>query len=395
MTMLIYWSILIIIIGILFYVIRSGYRKKEVRPSSHKKRRHSSSHKHEFGKWTPVDFRAPSPPPYPDWSIETTKPLPYRPFKYGPDYFVTMGLRRLDLDDWIELDNQWTRFHEEKKARLATERASRLCKTAPEAQDAALETMELLSEYLVCRYPSLFEFDFSSEHKQIRIKTTGELYPIESDDPLKYAGLLIQDDLALMIEGPDGKYYLKAGSIILPGFWRLEDKFNMPLAQIHISGDVPKFKEKLQFSMERFFQKLTPESSVIRHNYFIQTDEHLAWSESIGPEDAFGIGWDNAQPDPPIEKMHLRSERQTLRRLPRSGAILFTIRPYFIPIIEIAEEPDVPGRLASAIRSWPEDVARYKGKKAYESVLLKYLDEKHAEQCANGLDIANTRSYPY
>ncbi|CAF1427431.1 unnamed protein product [Rotaria sordida] len=393
--MLIYWLILVIIFGILFYVLRSGHKKKAGRPSSHKKKHHSSSHEHEFGKWTPIDFRAHSPPAYPDWSIETTKPLPYRPFKYGPDYFITMGLRRLDLDDWIELDNQWTRFHEEKKARLATERASRLCKTTPEAHDAALETMELLSEYLVCRYPSLFEFDFSSECKQIRIKTTGELYPIESDDPLKYAGLLIQDDLALMIEGTDGQYYLKAGSIILPGFWRLEDKFNMPLAKIHISGDVPKFKEKLQFSMERFFRKLTPESPVIRHNYFIQTDEHLAWSESIGSEDTFGIGWDNAQPDPPIEKIHFRSERQTLRRLPRSGAILFTIHPYFIPITEIAEEPGIPGRLASAIRSWPEDVAHYRGKKAYEHILLKYLDEKHTEQCANGLNITNTSSYPY
>ncbi|CAF4273018.1 unnamed protein product, partial [Rotaria sordida] len=131
------------------------------------------------------------------------------------------------------------------------------------------------------------------------------------------------------------------------------------------------------------------------HNYFIQTDEHLAWSESIGPEDTFGIGWDNAQPDPPIEKIHLRSERQTLRRLPRSGAILFTIRPYFISITEIAEEPGIPGRLASALRSWPKDVAHYKGKKAYEHVLLKYLDEKHTEQCTNGLNITNTSSYPY
>ena len=306
-----------------------------------------------------------------------------------------MGLRRLDLNEWIELDNQWMHFHQEKHARLATERASHLCKTAPEAQDAALETMELLSEYLVHRYPSLFEFDFSTRKKHIRIKATDELLPIESDDPLKYAGLLIQDDLALMIEGEDGQYYLKGGSIVLPGFWRLKDKFNMSLAQIHLSGDVPKFQEKLQHSMERFFRKLVPESPVIRHNYFIQTDEHLSWSESIGSEDQFGIGWDNAKLDPPIEKVHFRTERQTLRRLPRSGAILFTIRPYFIPIVDICKEPGLPERLGSAIRSWPDDVSRYKGKKAYEGVLLDYLDQKEAEQSANGLQPSDSRSYPY
>jgi alpha-1,2-mannosyltransferase len=307
-----------------------------------------------------------------------------------------MGIGRLDLNDWIELDNQWTRYHQEKLSRLSTERASRLCKTAPEAKDAALETMELLSEYLVYRYPSLFEYQFNNNEKHIHIKATGEIYAIKSDDPLRYASLLIEDDLALMIEGSDGQYYLKAGSILLPGFWRLEDKFNMPLAQIHLSGDVPKFKEKLQYSMERFFQKMTPENSVVRYNYFIQTDGELAWSSSIGPEDTFGVGWQNAKPNPPVENIHFRSERQTLRRLPRTGAILFTIRPYFIPLIEIAEESGVPGRLASAIRSWPDDVAQYKGKEAYQDIVLKYLDEKHQQQCDQGLQIDNSsKSYPY
>jgi hypothetical protein len=31
--------------------------------------------------------------------------------------------------------------------------------------------------------------------------------------------------------------------------------------------------------------------------------------------------------------------RQTLRRLPRSGAILFTIRTYFEPMTKLAQEP--------------------------------------------------------
>ena len=109
----------------------------------------------------------------------------------------------------------------------------------------------------------------------------------------------------------------------------------------------------------------------------------------------FGIGWDNALPNPPVEQIHFRSERQTLRRLPRTGAILFTIRPYFIPLVEIAKEEGVPGRLASAIRSWPDDVARYKGKKAYEDVVLNYLDEKHQEQCDQGIQIDNSKPYPY
>ncbi|CAF0821818.1 unnamed protein product [Rotaria sordida] len=198
-----------------------------------------------------------------------------------------------------------------------------------------------------------------------------------------------------MIEGVDGQYYLKAGAIPLPGFWRLEDKFNMPLAEIHTSGNVAQFREKLQQGMERFFQKMMPEQAVVRYNYSIQTDGELAWSSSIGSEDTFGFGRKDARPNPSIENIHFRSERQALRRLPRSGAILFTIRTYFLPIIDIAQEPGVPGRLASALRSWPDEIVRHKGRKAYEDVLLKYLDEKHAEQCENGLELNNSNTYPF
>jgi alpha-1,2-mannosyltransferase len=209
---------------------------------------------------------------------------------------------------------------------------------------------------------------------------------------------LIQDDLALMFEKEDGQYYLLAGAILLAGFWRLEDKFGMPLSEIHASGDVPQFQEKLEKGMMNFFRRLRPEEPVLRNNYFLQVDDGLAWSQSIGSEDAPEVSWNTAEKNKAIEHHYFRSERQSLRRLPRSGAVVFTIRTYFEPIQEIAKEPYVPGRLASAVRSWGDDVSRYKGRERYEEVLLQYLDQKHAEQVAGGLDLLQedqARRYPY
>ena len=77
---------------------------------------------------------------------------------------------------------------------------------------------------------------------------------------------------------------------------------------------------------------------------------------------------------------------------------MFTIRTYFEPITEIAKEPYVPGRLASAIRSWSDETARYNGREKYEEVLLEYLDRKHEEQLEAGLDVETeemVRRYPY
>lgn len=218
------------------------------------------------------------------------------------------------------------------------------------------------------------------------------------EDPMATAARLVQDDLALILEHPDGEYYLLAGAILLAGFWRLSDKFGMPLSAIHTSGDVPQFREKLQRGMLNFFRRLKPEEPVLRNNYFIQVDEDLPWSHSIGSEDSETVSWNTAEKNRAIEHHFFRSERQSLRRLPRSGAVVFTIRTYFEPITELVKEPYVPGRLVSAIRSWGDDVSRYKGKEKYEEGLLQYLDRKHAEQVADGLEVDKedeVRSYPY
>ncbi|KAJ5091458.1 hypothetical protein NUU61_006328 [Penicillium alfredii] len=356
------------------------------------------------GEWTPSDFKRPPAPPYPDWNVHSTKPIPYRPFRYGPKYFVTMGLRSMKWDEWIELDNHYLKYHAD-KARRIQERGDKCCRTAPEAMDGAMELLEELSSiftnscaYLPERYPSMFQ----STPTGLTNSVTGETFNIKhqplAEDPMATAARLVQDDLAIMIEQPNGEYKLLAGSILLAGFWRLSDKFGMGLSEIHTSGDVPQFREKLEKGMTNFFRRLRPEEPVLRNNYFIQVDDNLAWSHSIGPEDAPEISWNTAQKNRAVESHFFRSERQSLRRLPRSGAVVFTIRTYFEPVAEIVKEPFVPGRLASAVRSWGDDVSRYKGKEKYQDVLLEFLDRMHAEQVAAGLEVDKeneVRSYPY
>lgn len=349
------------------------------------------------GEWTPSTFQTPNPPPYPDWSVETTKPLPYRAFRYGPKYHVTMGLRSVKFDDWIQLDNHYPRYHAD-KARRITERGDKCCHTAPEAYPAAVELLEELTEYLPARYPSMFRrTDVGLDNVW-----SGETFNVVErplkEDPIVMCARLVQDDLALMLPRADGQYYLLSGAVLLPGFWRLEDKVGMPLSEIHTSGDVPQFKEKLERGMMSFFRRLKCEDMYARNNYFIQVDDDLAWSWSIGPEDSSAISWNTAEKNRAVEHHHYRSERQTLRRLPKTGAVVFTIRTYFHPITEIAQEDFVPGRLASGIRSWGPDVQRYKGAEKYSEVLLEYLDKEHQKQLERGLDMSKedeVRQYPW
>jgi alpha-1,2-mannosyltransferase len=216
-------------------------------------------------------------------------------------------------EDWIELDNHFLKFHDMKSRRIL-ERGVKCCKTAPEAFDGACELLEELCDYLPQRYPSLYR---KTEVGMDNI-TTGESFNIVErpliEDPMQMAARFVQDDLAIMFEKSNGQYYLLAGAILLAGFWRLEDKFGMPLSEIHTSGDVPQFKEKLEKGMMNLFKRVQPDKAVLRNNYFIQVDDELAWSPSIGGEDDDGIGWFTAEKNKAIQHHWFRSERQSLRR---------------------------------------------------------------------------------
>jgi len=168
-------------------------------------------------------------------------------------------------------------------------------------------------------------------------------------------------------------------------------------------------REKLHLSLGRFFKRMTVEKPVIRNNYAFQIvdplsvnaktekrvdPEELSWATTmLGDEDHQpfpSAAHDFHANSPTPEMIRLRTERQTLRRLPKTGAIVFTIRTYLTPVEMLVKEPGVPGRLASAVRSWPEAVAGYKHRHLFQDVLLGYLDEWHKRQIEQKIDMSDS-----
>jgi hypothetical protein len=350
----------------------------------------------KLGTWTPEIFEYPPVEEFKGWSIKDTDPLPYRAFKHT--YFFTMGIRSMDWTSWIELDNEWMKYHNRKIERIA-ERGHELLGTQDEVWDAAIEFLMELREFLPTRYPTLFV----KTEKGINNLITKEVFEFHNvprsefkKDPMEMAALMTQDDLAILKEDENGQYILKGGAIMLAGFWRLRDKINLPLSAIHTTGDVPKYNEKLKRPMEKFFTRLTIDKPVVRNNYFLQTDDDVAWSSSIGPEDVQEVGWNTASAATDINKIYYRSERQSVRRLPLTGCIIFTIRTYFLPITKMCQEPHIPKRLYDGILSWDDDVKRYRGYEKFKDVLMPYLKEQAKIQESKGITVANEiDSYPF
>ncbi len=88
----------------------------------------------------------------------------------------------------------------------------------------------------------------------------------------------------------------------------------MPLSEIHTSGDVPQFKEKLEKGMMKLFRRLSPDSPMLRYNYFIQVDDDLAGNYSIEDEDDKRMNCNISEKNRTVHQYYFRSERQSLRR---------------------------------------------------------------------------------
>lgn len=311
----------------------------------------------------------------------------------------------MEWDSWIELDRDFPAYYHLRAARLASPRGPKLVHTLPDRPDlvrgggpAARELVHELAEFLVARYPGVYRATRRArggEIAAVEVLPVGVTHDLEAEDPMVVAAMLTQDDLAIMIEGADGQYYLQAGAVLLAGWWRLEDKIGMPLDAIHTTGNIPHYEEKLQPSLTRFFRRMTPDAPVARNNWLVQVLppspspshahapalEELAWAEGgAGPEDTFRTAPRPAPPPPMPERMRLRVEHQTLRRLPRSGAVVFTIRVYLTPLEELGHGE--AGRLAAAIRGVKEQdvVYRHRRQFEFEDEALKWLDRRHLDE---------------
>ena len=76
-----------------------------------------------------------------------------------------------------------------------------------------------------------------------------------------------------------------------------------------------------------------------------------------------------------IEDVVIRHERQTLRRLPRSQAVLFTVRTYLTHVVDLVDEPQSLHNLRAAARAMPPKMGHYKGQGIWGEILEEYCDE--------------------
>ena len=160
------------------------------------------------------------------------------------------------------------------------------------------------------------------------------------------ASLAVHEDLVVMVpEG--GSYSLMAASLCSPSHWRLPEKIGRPMARVH--DPIPGIHDRITPRIDRIFQNLRVDTPVERYNWSVQAGHSLfAWPSA------------HSAPIDPKTPLWYRVERQTLTRLPESGALAFTIRVHLDPLESLLGVSDgLPG-LFRAIDATPPSLQQYK-----------------------------------
>lgn len=177
------------------------------------------------------------------------------------------------------------------------------------------------------------------------------------------------EDMCLLTRREDEEVYRLIGAAVaFPTDWQPASKLGLPMNALH--KPIHGYEEQLASGVDRFMAKLKSGAIYGRCNWFVAPTDALRW---VGepPEQAFAhVTADNAG-----ETLFVRSERQTLRRLPQTQAILFTIGVHVAPLGSLSAEN--LSFMAEALATIPDDEAGRRGAKFFAPQLREYA-AKHA-----------------
>ncbi|KAG1654887.1 hypothetical protein FOA52_006531 [Chlamydomonas sp. UWO 241] len=310
------------------------------------------------------------------------------------------------LHQLVDLDEFMIAIEEEMPGELAAkaralgnpERRSQVLVMETSSMDAQHEVLQLLLDYLPTRYPRLYTLEGSAHNPGavLCVHPTGERFCVAdfTHCPLEMAARVVQEDLVLMrsaVDGagerrasgsrdptrpatPPGTYVMCAACVVF-SFSGLPGKLSAPLGALH--APVPGFESQLLPLLNRMFDGLKVGRPLWRNNWGL-ADSGAMDSPLYGSPAAASA---RAHTLCPHERW-LRTEYQTLRRLPVTGAVLFTVRTFTEQLGDLARSPQAAACLAASLRGMSPAMRAYKGlgdpRQAIDT--LQFLDALAVQQ---------------
>lgn len=222
------------------------------------------------------------------------------------------GVAPLELADWLIRDEAFADQMALRDELLATRREAVVAMTPP-AQTAAEELLALVLDRLVQDSGYQITPDHVTRPDGVRV-------PLDRAEPLGTLGRLVQEDLCLMqrAEG-QGEHVLTGAVLCFPAGWLLSEKLGRPLIRIH--KPVEAYDDTLARRVQRLFDGVQVGRPLWRFNALRYVDPTLFQPRAEGVP-KYGT---------PEARRFIRSERQTILRLPETRAVVFGIHTFVVP----------------------------------------------------------------
>lgn len=155
------------------------------------------------------------------------------------------------------------------------------------------------------------------------VRPDGVFVPLDASDKLGTLARLVQQDLCVL-EKPAGatEHVLTAAALCFPASWTLAEKIGRPLTTIH--DPVGEYDGAIAGRVQRLFDRMRVDTPLWRQNAMIYRSANLFHPRS------------EASPREEIERGgYLRSEKQVLRRLEKTEAVVFSIHTYVVRLEDL------------------------------------------------------------
>lgn len=273
----------------------------------------------------------------------------HSPYKYG-EGGVKVGLEPIKISDWFEIDELFNSEIEQKR-KLYETNFDQVYQEDSLTSESQLELFKVINKHLKIYHPNHTFLEYGSSL-------------------LQRASMMVQEDLVLMVP-KENKYFLGAASLCAPSNWSLKDKFNKSLPDLH--EHVPIYKKTIGSRVDNLFNKLPLDRIFQRFNWSIYESSSLFQPErsKADVERSKSINSTNAG-----DKLFLRVERQTIRKLPKTLSIVFTIRVHVDPLSSIQNSLSLVRDLNLALKNLSKDMKAYKSIDQIEKPLKSWLENK-------------------
>lgn len=220
------------------------------------------------------------------------------------------GIAPLSMDEWLIVDEAYAGQMTLRRLLLSqTQDKVVMCQEG--AKPATQELLSLVLHQLAVRG------DFNIKQNLARCPD-GETISIVPDAPLATLGALVQEDFCILQKQSD-EHVLTAAVLCFPASWTLAQKFGKPLLAIHTP--VSAYDTNIAKRVQRLFDGVRAGRPLWRKNAMLyQSPDLFQPRTEEAPRAEVGVG----------EGPFLRSERQSILRLPETDAIVFSIHTYVV-----------------------------------------------------------------